>query len=102
MIKTYELLSISYFYQHTKFSGKERKVSSSGIIAHVSGKPQVLKYRTDETVWVPKHTDGNIDVIFCSNPKYKNLIWEWGAVPNIIQMQEGIKEFFIKKIFMLY
>ena len=60
----------------------------------MSGKPQILRYRTDETVWVPKHANGNIDVIFCSNPKYKNLYWEWGVVPNVIQMREGIKTCF--------
>ena len=79
------------YYRNIQFLGKERKISSDGIRAQVSGTPQILRYRTDETVWVPKHSNGNIDVIFCSNPKYKNLFWEWGVVPNVIQMQEGIK-----------
>ena len=61
-----------------------------------------MRYRTDETVWVPKHTNGKIDVVFCSNPKYKNLFWEWGVVPNIIQMHEGKlirKSLFISKFY---
>ena len=69
--------------------GKERKIGSDGIRAHVSGKPQVLRYRTDETVWVPRNAKANLDVIFCSNPKYKNVYWEWGVFPNMIQMIEG-------------
>ena len=84
----FEFISV---YKFIVFLGKERMTSSKGIIAQVSGKPQILKYRTDETVWVPKHSNGNIDVIFCSNPKYKRLFWEWGVVPNVVQMQEGMK-----------
>ena len=75
---------------HNKFTGKERKLSSDGIRVQVSGKPQVLGYRTDETVWVPKNANANLDVIFCSNPKYKHIYWEWGVIPNVIQMLEGI------------
>ena len=65
---------------------------SDGIRAQVSGKPQVLGYRTDEMVWAPRDSDAILDIIFCSNPKYKNVYWEWGEIPNIIQMREGKKE----------
>ena len=40
-------------------------------------------------VWAPRDSDAILDIIFCSNPKYKNLYWEWGEIPNIIQMREG-------------
>ena len=62
---------------------------SDGIRAQVSGKPQVLGYRTDEMVWAPRDSDAVLDIIFCSNPKYKNVYWEWGEIPNLIQMREG-------------
>ena len=55
----------------------------------MSGKPQVLGYRTDEMVWAPRDSDAVLDIIFCSNPKYKNVYWEWGEIPNLIQMREG-------------
>ena len=43
-------------------------------------------------VWAPRDSDAILDIIFCSNPKYKNVYWEWGEIPNIIQMREGKKE----------
>ena len=71
------------------FLGKERTISSDGITVEVSGTPQVLRYRTDETVWFPKNSEANLDAVFCSNPKYKRVYWEWGVLPNIVQMSEG-------------
>ena len=73
-------------------AGRKRRALSDGIRAQVSGKPQVLGYRTDEMVWAPRDSDAILDIIFCSNPKYKNVYWEWGEIPNIIQMREGKKE----------
>ena len=70
-------------------AGRKRRALSEGIRAQVSGKPQVLGYRTDEMVWAPRDSDAILDIIFCSNPKYKNVYWEWGEIPNIIQMREG-------------
>ena len=70
-------------------AGRKRRALSEGIRAQVSGKPQVLGYRTDEMVWAPRDSDAVLDIIFCSNPKYKNVYWEWGEIPNIIQMREG-------------
>ena len=91
-VHQFEQINFSFNFNGIFLAGRKRRALSDGIRAQVSGKPQVLGYRTDEMVWAPRDSDAILDIIFCSNPKYKNVYWEWGEIPNIIQMREGKKE----------
>ena len=88
-VHQFEQINFSFNFNCIFLAGRKRRALSDGIRAQVSGKPQVLGYRTDEMVWAPRDSDAILDIIFCSNPKYKNVYWEWGEIPNIIQMREG-------------
>lgn len=60
--------------------GKERKVQSEPITVEVTGKPQVLLYRTDDRQEFSRNAKADIKVTFCSDPRPRKVVWEWGSL----------------------
>ena len=81
----------------TTIKGRVRKMTSDPIDVEVVGKPQVLFYKTDKKQDFAMHSDAEILVTFCSDPKPRSLIWQWGSVRLI----EGKARLKINK-FILY
>ena len=46
----------------------------------VVGKPQVLPFKANFKQDFPLHSDAVIKASFCSDPKPRNLKWQWGSL----------------------
>lgn len=64
----------------TTIKGRERKVTSEPITVEVVGKPQVLAFKTDASQDFPLHSNAIIKASFCSDPKPRSLMWQWGSL----------------------
>ena len=60
--------------------GRERKITSEPIKVEVVGKPQVLPFKANFKQDFPLHSDAVIKASFCSDPKPRNLKWQWGSL----------------------
>ena len=71
-----------YFFVHdcNNVLGRERKITSEPIKVEVVGKPQVLPFKANFKQDFPLHSDAVIKASFCSDPKPRNLKWQWGSL----------------------
>lgn len=90
--KTLRLKNVTYEYEgkwaclaSNVIKGRERREQSGPINIEVTGRPQVLMFKTEAVQSFSRHTDAEIKVHFCSDPKPVSLFWDWGSV----QLLEG-------------
>ena len=83
---TYEMEGKWACVATTTIKGRVRKMTSEPIDVEVVGKPQVLYYKTDAKQDFAMHSDASILVTFCSDPKPRSLVWQWGSL-RLIQGQ---------------
>ena len=67
------------------FLGKERRVQSPALSLEVTGRPQVLLNNSTRTQEFVKGSDAVVKALFCSDPKYRKVSWEW----NGLNLTEG-------------
>ena len=75
---TYEMEGKWACVATTTIKGRVRKMTSDPIDVEVVGKPQVLFYKTDQRQDFAMHSDAEVLVTFCSDPKPRSLVWQWG------------------------
>ena len=83
---TYEMEGKWACVATTTIKGRVRKMTSDPIDVEVVGKPQVLFYKTDQRQDFAMHSDAEVLVTFCSDPKPRSLVWQWGS----LRLIEGV------------
>ena len=62
------------------FQGTDRQQQSGVIRLDVSGRPQVLTYETQSVQPFATEEDATLKVVYCADPRPRNVYWEWGSV----------------------
>ena len=76
-----DLHALVYNVQYsTLLQGKERRVQSPALTLEVTGRPQVLLTNASRIQEFVTGTDGVVKAVFCSDPKYRKIFWEWGGL----------------------
>jgi hypothetical protein len=71
---------VAYGNHNLIFSGKERRVQSAALTLEVSGRPQVMLTNSTRTQEFVQNRDAAVKAVFCSDPKYRKVFWDWGSL----------------------
>ncbi len=55
-------------------------MTSDPIAVEVVGKPQVLGFKTEAKQDFALHSEAVVKAAFCSDPKPRSLMWQWGSL----------------------